>query len=111
MINNKKDANSIFAILPYEILNYIIIHLPLHDRIQCIQVSKAWRSLFLSSSGMWSDISECNNMACNLVRYKLNGKDIHKVNLTTGANKQDGIDFLLRSGCSNINFCIKNGIQ
>ncbi|KAI9268857.1 hypothetical protein BDA99DRAFT_335716 [Phascolomyces articulosus] len=100
MFNNRYQDCKLLTTLPYDVINLIINHLSLHERIQCIQVCKTWRSLFLSSSKMWSDISECQNIAHNLSQYDIKGKDIQKVDILK--DTPSGAAFLWGLQCTNI---------
>ncbi|KAI9268856.1 hypothetical protein BDA99DRAFT_570099 [Phascolomyces articulosus] len=100
MLHAINDDNSFLTKFPYEIINHIIAQLSLHNRLQCTQVCKTWRSLLLSSSSMWADISSCSNIARNLAQYEINGKDIQKVKLLED-NPNDA-EFLLQKQASSI---------
>ncbi|KAI9268855.1 hypothetical protein BDA99DRAFT_557639 [Phascolomyces articulosus] len=102
MLQAPNDRRSLLTELPHEILDDIILRIPLLYRIRCTQVSKAWHSLFLSSSTMWNDISECDDsLADALAPYKINGQDIHIVEVGRTSERKD-IEFLIKLGCSKI---------
>ncbi|KAI8150375.1 hypothetical protein BJV82DRAFT_18630 [Fennellomyces sp. T-0311] len=91
------NATPIIFNLPYDIMESVWLYLPMVDRLKCTQVCQLWRSQLLGSTVMWSEIS--GNISHCLKPYKINGSDIHQVDLE---RDPDGIDFLLNLKCSNL---------
>ncbi|KAI9496296.1 hypothetical protein BDB00DRAFT_141701 [Zychaea mexicana] len=96
--------------LPYDVSLIILSHLSLRERVRCTQVSKAWRSLVLYSPPMWHEIFGCN-ISRDLAPYKIDGRDIHKIDL----QDQDDVTLLINLGCSTIqtitNACYNPNLQ